>query len=214
MVQRVSTVAFEGIEARSRRRAGAGRAGIAGVRHRRPARQGGVGSPRAGALGADRLRAGAAGAPDHRQSRAGRSAEGRQPLRSADRARPDGGDRRDPAGCAERLHCIRRTRARRLDRAGRGRAAGGDRRQFARGGPDLPGGLRRRSGLGEPGHPDRGGEFADPDRQPFQGHAGAVAALAEGARAGSQPSSTCATSRARKAPSARSRSRRPADIIC
>ena len=29
------------------------------------------------------------------------------------------------------------------------------------------GGLRRRGGLGEPGHPDHRGEFADPDRQPF-----------------------------------------------
>ena len=51
----------------------------------------------------------------------------------------------------------------------------------ARGGPDLSGGLRRGSGLGEPGYPDRRGEFADPDRQPFQGHAGAVAARAESA---------------------------------
>jgi magnesium chelatase family protein len=46
--------------------------------------------------------------------------------------------------------------------------------------PDLSGGLRRRSGLGQPGHPDRGSAFADPDRQPFQGHPGAVAADAEG----------------------------------
>ena len=45
--------------------------------------------------------------------------------------------------------------ARRVDRAGRRRAAGGDRRQCARRGPDLPGGLRRGGGLGQPGHPDR-----------------------------------------------------------
>ena len=67
-----------------------------------------------------------------------------------------------------------------------GRAAGGDRGECARGRPDLPGGLRRGSGLGEPGHPDRGGAFADPDRQPLQGHAGAVAPAAAGARAGGQ----------------------------
>jgi magnesium chelatase family protein len=33
-------------------------------------------------------------------------------------------------------------------------------------------------------YPDHRGEIADPDRQPFQGHAGAVAAAAESARAG------------------------------
>ena len=91
-----------------------------------------------------------------------------------------------PPDALERLYRARRTRARRLDRAGRRRAAGGDRRQFARRGPDLPGGLRRGGGLGEPGYPDHRGEFADPDRQPFQGHAGAVAAAAEGAR-GAKP---------------------------
>ncbi len=62
---------------------------------------------------------------------------------------------------------------------GRGRVAGRDRGQFARGRPDLSRGLRRRSRLGEPGHPDRGGEFADPDRQSFPRHAGAVAAVAQ-----------------------------------
>ena len=118
-----------------------------------------------------------------------------------------------PPDALERLHRARRTRARRIDRAGRGRAAGGDRREFARRRPDLSRGLRRRGGLGEPGYPDRGGEFADPDRQPLQGHAGAVAPAAEGARDTRPICSTCATSRARRAPSARSRSRRPAGII-
>jgi magnesium chelatase family protein len=56
-------------------------------------------------------------------------------------------------------------------------------RQFARRRPDLPGAMRCGSGLGEPGHPDHCGEFADPDRQPFQGHAGVVAPAAEGPRA-------------------------------
>ncbi len=137
MVQRVSTVAFEGIEARAVDVQVQVAPGPAGVRHRRPAGQGGVRGARAGALGADRLGAGAAGAANHRQSRARRPAQGRQPLRPADRARPDGGDRRHSAGRAGRLHGARRTRPRRIDRAGGGRAAGGDRRQFARRRPDL-----------------------------------------------------------------------------
>jgi predicted ATPase with chaperone activity len=48
-------------------------------------------------------------------------------------------------------------------------------------GVDLPRGLRQRGGVGEPGHPDHRGQLADSDRQPFQGHAGAVAAPAESA---------------------------------
>ena len=72
---------------------------------------------------------------------------------------------------------------RRIDRAGRGRVARRDRRQFARRRPDLSRGLRRGSGMGEPRASDRGGKFADPDRQPLQGHAGAVASLAEGSQA-------------------------------
>ena len=52
----------------------------------------------------------------------------------------------------------------------------------------CPGGLRRRGGLGQRRHPDPGAaQFADPDRQPFQGHAGAVAAAAEGARRRGRP---------------------------
>ena len=113
------------------RRAGAGRARSAGVQRGRPARQGGVGGARAGARRAGGVGPRAAGAPHHRQSRARRPAEGRQPLRPADRARPDGGDRRDPVRCAVGLHGAGRTWPRRLDRRGRGRAAGGDRRQCA-----------------------------------------------------------------------------------
>ena len=164
------------------RRAGAGRARSAGVQRGRPARQGGVGSARAGARRAGRIGPGAAGAPHHRQSRARRPAEGRQPLRPADRARADGGDRRDPVRCAVGLHGAGRTRPRRLDRRGRGRAAGGDRRQCARRRPDLPGRLRRRGRLGEPRDGDRRRRLADPARQPFPRHAGAVAAAAEDPR--------------------------------
>ena len=55
-------------------------------------------------------------------------------------------------------------------------------------GPDLSGGMRHGSRLGQPGYPDHRGQIADPDRQPFQGHAGAVAAAAESARAGGDSS--------------------------
>ncbi len=41
----------------------------------------------------------------------GRPAQGGQPLRPADRARPDGGDRRVPGGRARRLHGAGRARA-------------------------------------------------------------------------------------------------------
>ncbi len=57
-------------------------------------------------------------------------------------------------------------------------------------GLDLPGGLRARSRVGEPGHRDHGGDFAHCARQSFQRHAGAVAAAAEdlgSARSGARP---------------------------
>ena len=165
-----------------RRRAGAGRARPAGVQRGRPARQGGVGGARAGARRADRLGARAAGAPHHREHGAGRPAEGRQPLRPADRARPDGGDRRDPARRGRGLHGAGRARARRLDRAGRGRAAGRDRRERAQRGTDLSLCVRAGGRLGEPRDGDHRGRLADPAREPFQGHAGADAAEAEDPR--------------------------------
>ena len=185
MVQRVATVAFEGIEARAVDVQVQVAPGLPALQPRRPAGQGGVGGARAGALGADHLGPRASGAPHHGQPRAGRPAEGRQPLRPADRARADGGDRRDPARCTERLHGAWRARPRRIDRAGGRRAAGRDRRQRPRRGIDLPRRLRLGSGLGEPRHADHRRQFADPARQPFQGHAGAVAAAAGGARGGS-----------------------------
>ena len=48
---------------------------------------------------------------------------------------------------------------------------------------DLPGGLRAGSGLGQPGDRDRRRAVAHPARQSFQGHAGALAAAAEDPRA-------------------------------
>ena len=75
--------------------------------------------------------------------------------------------------------------------------------------------LRPGSRLGKPRDGDRRGRLADPARQPFQGHAGAVAADAEGARdCRGRLDSILPTSRARRAPSARSRSPPPADTTC
>ena len=86
-------------------------------------------------------------APD-RQSVARRSAQGRQPLRSADRAwraqRHGHRARRFRAA----LCGARRIVARRLDHRGGGRAAGGDGRQWPRSRPHLPQSLWCRSGLG------------------------------------------------------------------
>ena len=45
--------------------------------------------------------------------------------------------------------------------------AGRDRRECARGRPDLSRGVRNGSRLGEPRYPDHRGKIADPDRQPF-----------------------------------------------
>ena len=182
MVQRVSTVAFEGIEARAvdvqvQVAPGLPRFNLVGLADKAvsEARERVRSALTASGLALPARRITVNLAP-------GRPAEGRQPLRSADCARPDGRHRRDPAGCAGRLHRARRARPRRLDCAGRGRAAGGDRRQRPRRRIDLPRRLRLRGRLGQPRHSDRRRFLADPARQSFQGHAGAVAAKAAGAR--------------------------------
>ena len=95
-----------------------------------------------------------------------------------------------------------------------GRVAGRDRRECARGRPDLSGGMRNGSRLGEPRYPDHRGKIADPDRQPFQRHAGAVAPAAESARAGGDASRFARHQGPGERQSARSRSPRPAGIIC
>ena len=107
-----------------------------------------------------------------------------------------------------------RARPRRLDRAGRRRVACRHRRQCARRRLDLPGRVRTGSRLGKPRDRNHRGVFAHPARQPFQRHAGAVAAAAENPRSRRPSGSTSPTSRARKAPSARSKSPRPAATIC
>ena len=190
--------------------------GKAGIQHRRPARQGGGRKPRAGAGGAACLRPVAAAQAGHRQSRAGRPAQGRQPLRPADRARPDGGARRHSGRCARRLCRARRTR-----------------RSTARS-PPSPACCRPRSapmriGKGLICPADCGPEAAwageDIDilaprsliahRQSFPRHAGAVAARAGHPQAAArQPARPCRHQGPGNAPSGRSKSPPPAATTC
>ena len=149
MQAKVRTVAFPGHRRPAGRRAGAGGAGPARLRHGRPGRQGGGREPRAGAGGVPGAGPGAAAAAHHRQPLAGRPRQGGQPLRPADRARPAGRHGRDPAGkpgaMSWRWANWRSTaRSRRVPGVLPAAliAAGSGAR------PDLPGGVRRRSGLG------------------------------------------------------------------
>ena len=96
MVSRVRTVAFQGIEAVPVDVQVQIAPGSSSIHHRRPAGQGGEGEPRTGTRRAVRLGPVAAAQADHRQPRARRPAQGGQPLRPADRAGADGGDRRHP----------------------------------------------------------------------------------------------------------------------
>ena len=108
----------------------------------------------------------------------------------------------------------RRTGARRRDQRGRRRAAGGDRRQCARRGPDLPGACG----------PEAAWASADLDilaprsliqlANHFKGTQVLSRPAAGDARGRPGRSPTCATSRARRAPSARSKSPPPAATIC
>ncbi len=68
--------------------------------------------------------------------------------------------------------------------------------------------------LGEPGNGDRRRRFADPARQSFPRHAGAVAPAAEDPRSRKRRCSISPTSRDRKAASARSKSPPPAVTTC
>ena len=151
----------------------------------------------------------------HRQSRAGRPAQGGQPLRSADRARPDGGARapcpptRSPAtSCSANCRSTARSRA----VAGALPAAIGANALRPR--ADLPRGLRARGGLG--GRRHRHPRAAQPDRarQPFPRHPGAGASRGRHPRRRRATCPTSPTSRARRAPSGRSRSPPPAATIC
>ena len=171
-----------GHRGRAGRRAGDGGARQGRDADRRPGRQGGDREPRARAGRASRLRPVDAGQAGDGEPRAGRSSQGRQPLRPADRPRPDGGAGRDPARCACRLCRARRIGARRHHGARGGRAAGGDRRQRAGQGADLPASGGGGGGMGGLRH--RHPRAAQPDRhrQPFPRRAGAVATRARRAR--------------------------------
>ena len=85
-IARVRTVALSRADSRRGRCRGPDRQRPAQLRHRRPAGQGGGREPRAGAGGPGRDGPGAAAAADHRQPGTGRSRQGGQPLRPADRA--------------------------------------------------------------------------------------------------------------------------------
>ena len=214
MYGQIATVAFVGIEAKPGRGAGADQRRPARVRRRRAAGQGGGREPRARAQRAARRRPRAALQAHHRQSGAGRSAQGGQPLRPADRARHDGGDGCGRAGRHRGLRGDRRAGARRLDPRRAGRAAGGDRRQRHGQGPDLPRRLRAGGGLGRRGHDHAGGAAPAVAGQSLQGPADAAAAEAQRARTTRRRCPISRTSKARRAPSACSRSPPPAATTC
>ena len=181
MVQRVATVAFEGIEARAvdvqvQVAPGLPAFNVVGLPDKA------VSEAASGCAPRWSRRPGAAGAPHHRQSRARRPAEGRQPLRSADRARPDGGDRRHPAdalagfmvlgelGLDGSIAAVAGVLPAAIGANARGEglicpAACGPEAAWA--GPEME--IIARG-------------IADPARQSFQRHAGARAAAAEDAR--------------------------------
>ena len=159
----------------------------------------------------DRLRPRTPCPPYHRQSRTGRPAEGRQSLRSADRARADGSDRRYPRRRAGGLHGPGRTG---LD--GSIAPVAGDCRPRLRRSQgtraDLPRRMRRGSRLGQPRDRDRRGASLIQLANHFKGTQVLFAAAAENPR-GRGVRSISPTSKDRKARSARSKSQRPADTI-
>ena len=142
MYGQISTLAFIGIEARPVEVQVRVTPGGCSVRHRRPARQGGRRKPRARPQRTARCRARPALQAHHGQSGARRSAEGRQPFRSADRAGDDVGDGSHRARRDRGLRSHRRAGARRFDPRRAGHAAGRHRRQRHGQGPHLPAGLR------------------------------------------------------------------------
>ena len=168
---------------------------------------------RAGTLGADRFGPGAAGPPDHHQSRAGRSAQGRQPLRPADRARPDGRDRRHSARASSGFTVLGELG---LD---------GSIAPVAGVLPAAIGANARGEGLMCPAACGPEAAWASPDIEIVTAASLIqLANLFKGTQVLSRPhpkiletagpGSTSPTSRGRKAPNARSKSRQPVDITC
>ena len=118
-----------------------------------------------------RPRARTAAAPHHGQSRAGRSAQGRQPLRPAHRARAARRDGR-PAEATRWPATPRSASSRSTARSPRSRCAAAALAARQRAAIICRARMRRRSGLGRRRRDHRGAEAAR-DRQPLQGRAGA-----------------------------------------
>ena len=214
MVALVSTVAYLGLEARAVEVQCQVAAGHAALHRRRPARQGGRREPRAGPGRARRDGPVAAAQADHHQPLARRPAQGRQPLRPADRARAARGDGRDRRRAARptisRSASWRSTAASSpspgvllaaLHASERGEGA------------DLPGRARRRGALGERGAGDRRARPRQP-AQPPQGRADACPSRRRARSRRRGRARTSSRSRARRPPSARSRSPRRAGTTC
>ena len=147
-IARVNSFAFAGIEAQPVEVQVQIASGLPNFLDGRPARQSGGRGARTGARRAHRHGPGAAAQARAGQPRPRRPAEGGQPFRPADRARRA---RRHGCAAARGTGAIRgpgRIIAGWPDQPGGRRAAGGHRRGRARAGADLPGGARRRSGLG------------------------------------------------------------------
>ena len=179
-----------GHRSRRRRRPGADRRRRPAQLHRgRPARQGGGREPRAGARGLGRPRIGAAAAAHHGQPGARRPAEGGQPLRPADRARPAHRHGGAAGRRARRIYGARRAWPGRRPGAGGRRAAQRAPRRGLGAGPDLPGGPGRRGRLGGRRRGAGARHPAGPG-QPLQGHPGpdpSGAGAGRGRRRGSGP---------------------------
>ncbi len=191
-----------------------GRAGQGRLAYRRPARQGGRREPRAGAVGAACVRPVAAAQEASPSISRPPTCPRKAALRSADRARPDGGARRGAGRRAGRLFGARRTLARRhasppvagvLPAAIAANAHGT--------GLICPARMRAGGGLGRRGRRHHRARQPDRARQSFPRHAGAVAAAAGAPRTAARTCPISPTSRARRPPSARSRSPPPAGTI-
>ncbi len=140
-----------------------------------PRRQGGGGVPGTGQVRIGFVRTIASSKAHHGESRAGGHAEGRQPLRFADRFGRHGGDRRDSFRRARRFYGPRRVGSGWLDQPGGWGLASRGRCKRSRPGFDLPGGVRAGSRMGLRRHSDRRSPIAHPVGEPFQRNASSFA---------------------------------------
>ncbi len=131
-------------------------AGAARLRHRRPAGQGGVGSPRPGAQRARIAGHRAAVEADHHQPVARRPAQGGQSFRPADRAGAAGGAGNHSRRCRRNHHRLGRTVSGRDPDPGDRRPARRDVRGRGRQNAVVPQGVGRRGRVGRRLPGDRG----------------------------------------------------------